>query len=92
MLWIVPPVFRIGGDEVVVILEGQDYENREALLSNLKDQSNKNVETKDGIVIVVGMAISRDKEDYIDVFRRVNRQMYSHKNKLKHKRPSLNLC
>ena len=30
------PVYRIGGDEFLVVLEGQDYDNREELLEQVK--------------------------------------------------------
>ena len=32
------PVYRIGGDEFVVVLQGEDYENREGLLSLAKEE------------------------------------------------------
>lgn len=31
------PVYRIGGDELMTILEGEDYDNREELIEKLKD-------------------------------------------------------
>ena len=49
------PVFRIGGDEFLVILEGQDYENRHELLRHLDDITDTNA-TNGGIVISTGMS------------------------------------
>ena len=85
------PVFRIGGDEFAVILEGEDFENREALQKELNSKSLANTETDDGIVIAVGTATNKYKEGFQDVFRRADKQMYSHKSALKKKRPSHNL-
>lgn len=84
-------VFRIGGDEFVVIIEGEDYADREALLTQLKEESMKNVETETDIVIAAGMAIKQRNESFQDVFHRADKDMYRHKNQLKEKRPSHNL-
>ena len=35
------PVYRVGGDEFVVILQNQDYSNRESILSQLKPWNRK---------------------------------------------------
>ena len=32
------PVFRVGGDEFVVVLQGTDYDNRDALLAELREK------------------------------------------------------
>ena len=83
--------FRIGGDEFVIILEGEDYKNREDLLSRLKILSGGNASSEDGIVIAAGLAINEQGESFQDVFHRADKQMYSHKSKLKAKRPNHNL-
>ena len=82
------PVFRTGGDEFVVILEGNDYEHREVLVKELQEVSMKNALTEDGIVIAVGMSIHKGNDAFHDVFHRADRRMYSHKVSLKKKRPS----
>ena len=38
------PVFRIGGDEFVVVLQGQDFKNREKLLNDIRNRSKENKE------------------------------------------------
>lgn len=78
------PVFRVGGDEFVAILERDDYENR----SSLEEFFNKNVEDnqKNGeVVISCGTAIYNPDEDsnYNDVFRRADQLMYERKKELK---------
>lgn len=50
------PVFRIGGDEFVVVLTGEDYENRRELLNLLIVESLENKKSRSGPVIAAGMA------------------------------------
>lgn len=85
------PVFRIGGDEFVAVLEGEDFNNREALIKELKDYSLANTNTDSEIVIAVGMAIKTGNETFNEVFRRADKLMYTNKGQLKKKRPSHNL-
>ena len=80
------PVYRIGGDEFVAILEGEDYENRRQLLeefSKMVDEEKKH----DGIVIASGSStLHRNKDkSYMRVFERADRQMYKRKKLLKEK-------
>ena len=85
------PVFRVGGDEFVIILEGSDYENREALLAKLRETASKNTDEEDGIVIACGMAIKGVLDDFNSVFHKADKEMYAHKSQLKEKRPSHSL-
>ncbi len=78
------PVFRIGGDEFVVILEGDDYEDRHTLLDGFDQEVDKNL--KEGsVVIASGLDIyDGDSEStYSDVFRRADKKMYERKRQLK---------
>ena len=78
------PVFRIGGDEFTVILEGEDYANREELILAFDEEMNAN--RKNGLVVVSsGMDIYRPGEDhsYNDVFKRADKKMYEKKERLK---------
>ena len=79
------PVYRIGGDEFVVILEEDKFKDREIYLSRLKELSLVNSEEEDGIVIAVGMAVKKRNESFNDVFKRADKQMYLHKDSLKKK-------
>lgn len=45
------PIYRIGGDEFVVLLEGRDYEKRPELLEKVVALSKNNAKTEEGIVI-----------------------------------------
>ena len=79
------PVFRIGGDEFAVILKGQDFENRESLISILRRQVEDNVRMGEGPVIASGMAEFQQVKDHLveDVFNRADSSMYGEKTHLK---------
>ena len=79
------PVFRVGGDEFVVVLGGSDFKQREKLLKQFRESSESNRVSRTGPVIASGMAIwhSDKKETFDDVFKRADQKMYKNKNKLK---------
>ena len=79
-------MFRIGGDEFVVILKGEDYENREELEASFRNTIDEN--QKNGTVVVSsGLAVYMPNvdESYIDVFKRADDLMYALKQALKAK-------
>ena len=78
------PVFRIGGDEFVVVLWGKDYEHRRELMSALKKLSRKN-QQEGGIVFASGIAeFDPDTDQNCEVvFERADARMYEHKKELK---------
>ncbi len=79
------PVFRIGGDEFVVVLRGQDYENRESLISTLRRQVEENIRLGEGADVASGLAeyLPGVDHDVLDVFNRADNQMYEDKARLK---------
>ena len=83
------PVFRIGGDEFVVILQGADYENRHALVESLKKRyedvmKNREKEPWERYSAAVGMAELSSDDGTIDlVFKRADRAMYKDKKRVK---------
>ena len=81
------PVFRIGGDEFAVLLEGADYENRHALMGEIDRQIEAHVGT-DEVVVAGGMAdyIRGRDGSYSQVFERADQQMYLRKRELKGER------
>ena len=83
-LFVHSPVFRIGGDEFVVLITGEDYKNRAALLGELNAISKANIETDD-VVIASGMAEYNPKVDknLSVLFRRADQRMYETKRELK---------
>ena len=79
------PVFRIGGDEFVAVLIGQDYERREELLNALKNESYDNKITRSGPVVACGLAVFDKEKDscFSDVFTRADKEMYKNKKEIK---------
>ncbi len=79
------PVFRIGGDEFVVFLRGDDYTNREALMKTLQDQVWENQKSKSGPVLASGMADFTPGKDKLvsEIFDRADKAMYKNKRDLK---------
>ena len=81
------PVFRVGGDEFVVILRGSDFANREKLLAALQRQVEENIRIGEGPVIACGMAEYRPGDRLVgDVFTRADSRMYENKTHLKEQR------
>lgn len=77
-------VYRIGGDEFAVILEGEDFDNREELLAAFEHQATENQRTGK-VVVASGMAdlINGSDRKIRDVFERADKQMYRRKHELK---------
>lgn len=80
------PVYRIGGDEFVVILQGEPYESRRERLSAFEAQIDSNLHT-DKVVISSGLSEYESGADthYLAVFERADQQMYIRKRALKKK-------
>ena len=78
------PVFRIGGDEFVVILEGADYEQRQQILTELDRLIESHIGT-DGVVVSIGLSEYRPGKDrtFHAVFERADDLMYRRKQQLK---------
>ena len=78
------PVFRVGGDEFVVILQGTDYQNRDDLMASFTAQNQSNW-LQNGIVIACGMAEWRADEQarFEAVFEEADGIMYENKKQLK---------
>lgn len=80
------PVFRIGGDEFVVILEGEDFENREALISALDDACDNTFisagEETIPVSIARGLELLNSEFDvsFVDAVNRADKKMYENKN------------
>lgn len=79
------PVFRIGGDEFVVFLRGDDYEARTKLMNDIRKKVRDNQANGSGPVIAVGMSEYDPETDDIvsDIFERADSIMYTDKQNLK---------
>ncbi|MBE5808491.1 MAG: GGDEF domain-containing protein [Clostridiales bacterium] len=78
------PVFRIGGDEFAVVLQGHDYEHRDEIMREINEKIEKNIGTNNA-VISIGLAEfdPAANEDYHAVFTRADQRMYVRKQQLK---------
>ena len=79
------PVYRIGGDEFVVILRGQDYEKRTSLIGAIKRQVEENIRIGEGANVAFGLAEYQSVSDRSveAVFNRADSKMYEEKARLK---------
>ncbi len=83
------PVFRIGGDEFVVILERDDFVNRIQLLEEMdRTCARSSVSVENGSIpvsIARGLAVYDPENDSCteDVFNRADKEMYIHKQQCK---------
>jgi diguanylate cyclase (GGDEF)-like protein len=79
------PVFRIGGDEFSVLIQNEDYENREALLKEFEEAREKiSAEAEnqwEQVHLSMGVALYNPQKDsaVIDVLRRADEAMYENK-------------
>ena len=78
------PVFRIGGDEFVVVSQGEDYKNIDQLISFMQKQ-NSNACKISGLVVACGMARYENDDSLASVFKRADKIMYDNKNHYKTK-------
>ena len=82
------PVFRIGGDEFLVVLQDRDLENYQELFSRLKSDCESAV-VDENVSYALGIASGFSRFDpntdtcFADVFKRADKAMYENKRKLK---------
>lgn len=84
------PVFRVGGDEFVVIVKNEDYKNVEALVNKFKAKvritsRDRNAEPWDRVSAAVGYALYDEDidSDLQSVFDRADKEMYHCKRQMK---------
>ncbi len=84
------PVFRVGGDEFVVILEKSDFAARDALLARFSDElakmaADSSLEPWEQVSAAAGIAVydaARD-QSVDEVFKRADQAMYANKQAMK---------
>lgn len=82
-------VYRFGGDEFVVVVEGEDYDSVESLTAELEDDlAPSEGEPWEAVTAAVGCACYDAPTDDVveDVFRRADRIMYEQKKEMKAER------
>ena len=81
------PVYRIGGDEFVVLLKGEDYENRDEHLREIREKFEKaDGEPWERYSAAAGMALRNADEVVDEVLRRADEEMYAEKRRMRAER------
>ena len=77
-------VYRVGGDEFVAVLEGDDYHQRLSLLKEF-DEMMEDHARNGGVVVAAGLDVFRAGRDseFNSIFDRADQRMYEHKKYLK---------
>ena len=76
------PVFRVGGDEFVVISQGSDYDRIDELVAEI-ERHNEEARCSGGPVMACGMSRYDGDESAAAVFERADHAMYENKARLK---------
>ena len=83
------PVYRVGGDEFVAVLEGEDYENRNELIKlfdeKIAEESFMVGDEKIFVSVARGMGIYEQGKDFASVAKVADVAMYNHKSAIKAK-------
>ena len=76
------PVYRIGGDEFVVIVQGADYGKIDKCIEKIQRVNIKNGKTG-AVTMAVGVAKYKGEAFTSDVFEKADSAMYENKRKMK---------
>lgn len=79
------PVYRIGGDEFVAIIEGNDFDKRDELLAGFNSAIENNIKNNSNIVVAAGLGVYQKGKDksFRAIFNKADRKMYERKEELK---------
>ncbi len=76
-------VYRIGGDEFVVLLQNRGYDTMEEDIQTFNAIVEKNIKTKD-VVVSLGYSALTDSDSMVrQIFERADNMMYERKKQLK---------
>ena len=78
-------MFRVGGDEFVIFLKGNDYEARHELMEKLQSQVRENTKAENGVIVASGISEYNPEKDHLfsEIFERADKEMYKNKKNLK---------
>lgn len=80
------PVFRVGGDEFVAVLDGADYANRDEIVQEMQKHMKLAANSEDIMTVCVAVGLSACPEDgtvYEELFDMADQRMYDNKIELK---------
>ena len=76
-------VFRVGGDEFVIVLQGKGYDTISEVISELNRKVEENIKDN-AVVISIGYSVLNQEDQQLrDVFERADQMMYERKKELK---------
>ena len=76
-------VFRVGGDEFVIILQGEGFDTMQEAIDEINRIVEANIK-ENAVVISIGYSVLTSEDQYLsDVFERADRMMYERKKELK---------
>ncbi len=76
-------VFRVGGDEFVVILQEKGYDTMKETISVMNRKVEANI-PENGVVVSIGYSVLEEGDHHVrDVFERADKMMYERKQQLK---------
>ena len=76
-------VFRIGGDEFVVILQEKGFDTMDETIAAFNSKVEEHIKTKE-VVIAIGYSVLNENDERLhDVFERADHMMYIRKKQLK---------
>ena len=76
------PVYRIGGDEFVAIVQGADYGSLDSLLEKMEKINSRNAKKKE-VTIAVGVARYAGQKEMSEIFDAADAKMYINKKRMK---------
>ena len=76
-------VFRIGGDEFAVILQGKGYETMHDVMNEFNRKVEENIKTGSVVVSIGYSVLEKDDHSLQEVFARADQMMYARKSELK---------
>ena len=77
------PVYRIGGDEFVVVVSGTDYVNIDDRIKQFNEAAAAEGAPWEKVSAAIGYAAFKKGDAVEDVFRRADRNMYERKTAMK---------
>jgi diguanylate cyclase (GGDEF)-like protein len=76
-------VFRTGGDEFVVVLQGKGYDTKDEVIADFNRKVEENIRKNEVVISIGYSAIKPEDEQLHDLFERADRMMYERKKELK---------